>query len=286
MRPDIAVRMTTRRSCAKLPTWITTAVKRSIALCRGSAMSSGGSARPCCRRFAWTTSSRRTPGGWEGSCSSEPSLLRKSGKGSGSEPFARDSRPLDPRCLETLLALSGGSPALVTYGLERLWGPAYAQHPRFGTARSAHFAIGTVDFLRAIRASVSSQRGRPQRAVEGPDVSRRAPGRSRARAPRCLRADGRELVAIDPEPALDSPVRRGLISIEGSPLADPVTVLPSPPSSTCPRAPPQREAETRPSGSSRTCAPCSGTCVASGATSTTRTGSSKRVLSSLIGQGS
>ncbi len=142
-----------------------------------------------------------------------------------SEPFAGDGRPLDERCLETLLALSGGSPALVTYGLESLWNlpaPAARDLERaFGAFRHRH-----ADFLRAISASIS-QRGRlnaPWRVLECVRESAGALSRTRLREA-CAAVDG-ERIQIDPEQALDLLGAAGLVSVEGSPLADPVAAWP------------------------------------------------------------
>jgi hypothetical protein len=140
-------------------------------------------------------------------------------------PFAEDGRPLDEACLVTIEALSGGSPALATYGMEELWREVtpgvHALERIFGLFRER-----SADFIREVRASVS-QRGRldaPWRVLE---VVRENAGAVPSRQLReaCVPRD-EEQVSIDPEQALKLLRAAGLVRLDGSPFADPVQARP------------------------------------------------------------
>jgi hypothetical protein len=141
-------------------------------------------------------------------------------------PFYDDGRALDEACLATLVVLSGGSPALVTYGLERLWDSAVGV-PRsrtlegiFGAFRDEHDS-----FIRGIHASVS-QRSRldaPWRVLE---AVRRDAGAVPARHLREASAPGSDVVRVDHRQALELLRAAGLVRLDGSALADPVSAWP------------------------------------------------------------
>jgi hypothetical protein len=141
-------------------------------------------------------------------------------------PFAEDERPLDEACLATLMAVTGGSPALVTYGLQRLWersgSPVVsALEHIFGLFREEG-----ADFIRAVRASVS-QRGRldaPWRVLEVVRANAGMVPMDRLRNA-CIQAHD-ERIGIDPQQALKLLQAAGLVKIEGSPFADPVAARP------------------------------------------------------------
>ena len=139
-------------------------------------------------------------------------------------PFREDGRFLDEACMATLVALSGGIPALVTYGLEQLWESASpnveALKNIFGTFRERHDS-----FVRAVRASVS-RRGRldaPWRVLE--EVRGQA-GTVSLESLRDACAPRNEHVAIDYKQALDLLRAAGLVRIEGSMSADPIAAWP------------------------------------------------------------
>jgi energy-coupling factor transporter ATP-binding protein EcfA2 len=139
--------------------------------------------------------------------------------------FAEDERPLDETCREALRMLSGGSPALVTYGLEQLWNAqapsAQALEQIFGIFRERHDS-----FIRAVRDSVS-QRGRldaPWRVLQV-IRSNAGPVPMQQLRDACV-SQPNEQVTIDPEQALKLLRAAGLIKVDGSTLADPVVVSP------------------------------------------------------------
>ncbi|WP_044234983.1 hypothetical protein [Chondromyces apiculatus] len=139
-------------------------------------------------------------------------------------PFQEDGRPLDENCLEALRVLSGGSPALVTFGLERLWdesAPATQALERiFGVFREQHDS-----FIRSVHASIS-QRGRldaPWRVLEEVRRSAGAVPLQRLREA-CAAPD--ESITIDPKQALDLLRAACFVRVDGSTLADPVRAWP------------------------------------------------------------
>jgi hypothetical protein len=139
-------------------------------------------------------------------------------------PFGEDGRPLDNACLDALRVLSGGSPALVTYGLQQLWDrdapAAHALELIFGAFRERHDS-----FVRAVHASIS-QRGRleaPWRVLEAVRRDAGAVTLQRLRDACTPRGEG---TTVDPKQALDLLRAAGLVRLEGSALADPVVAWP------------------------------------------------------------
>lgn len=141
-------------------------------------------------------------------------------------PFRDDGRPLDATCLATLLALSGGIPALITYGLERLWTEPAPTHLAlencFGVFRDRHDS-----FIRSIYDSISRRRQleAPRRVL---DLVRRSAGSVPMDQLRDACASAEERLTIDPEQALKLLRATGLLRTEGSLLSDPVAVWPVP----------------------------------------------------------
>ena len=140
-------------------------------------------------------------------------------------PFKEDGRPLDAACLETLRVLSGGSPALVTYGLERLWEikapSAQVLEQIFGLFRERHDS-----FIRSVQSSIS-QRGRldaPWRVLK---AVRQHAGSIPMQQLRdaCAQQPG-EQSTIDPEQALKLLRAAGLVRVDGAMQADPVLAWP------------------------------------------------------------
>ena len=139
--------------------------------------------------------------------------------------FQEDERTLEDACLEALRVLSGGSPALVTYGLQHLWGadpPSMVALERiFGDFRERHDS-----FIRDVHASVS-QRGRldaPWRVLEL--VREHAGSVPMQRLRDACAPLGDERITVDPEQALKLLRAAGLVRIEGSLLSDPVVAWP------------------------------------------------------------
>ncbi|MGK4001856.1 ATP-binding protein [Sorangium sp. So ce1036] len=140
-------------------------------------------------------------------------------------PFQDDGRPLSDVHLETLRLLSGGSPVLVTYGLEHLWGTSSASvlelETIFGVFREKYDG-----FIRSVHASVSHY-GRLDAPFRVLKVVREHAGSvpmQRLRDACALQAG--EHIAMDPEEALKLLRAAGLVRVEGSMLADPVIAWP------------------------------------------------------------
>ncbi|WP_437673422.1 AAA family ATPase [Sorangium sp. So ce131] len=158
----------------------------------------------------------------------EPCVLDPFGPAEISElarPFQDDERPLGDIALETLRVLTGGSPVLVTYGLQHLWDASspsvQALDQIFGVFRERHDG-----FIRAVHSSVS-QYGRldaPWRVLK---IVREHAGSVPMQRLRdaCALQSG-ERISIDPEQALKLLRAAGLVKVEGSMLADPVTAWP------------------------------------------------------------
>jgi hypothetical protein len=157
----------------------------------------------------------------------EPCILSPFGPSeiaSLAKPFEEDGRALNDECLEALLAFSGGSPALVTYGLEKLWGAGAANVSEleriFGSFRDRNDS-----FIRSVRSSVS-HRGRldaPWRVLEVVREHFGSVPMSRLRDA-CTSRD--ETMTIDPEQALKLLSAAGLLKVQGSMSADPVAAWP------------------------------------------------------------
>lgn len=140
------------------------------------------------------------------------------------QPFEEDGRALNEECLEALLAFSGGSPALVTYGLEKLWG-AEATTVLELERIFGGFHEYNDSFVRAVRDSVS-HRGRldaPWRVLE---VVRECAGSVPLSELRDACVSRNETMTIDPDQALKLLSAAGLVQVLGSMSADPVTAWP------------------------------------------------------------
>jgi hypothetical protein len=138
------------------------------------------------------------------------------------DPFARQGEALSDDVLQTLEALSGGNPALATYGLEQLWTssgePIPVLREVFGEFASRHH-----DFLRAVHDAVS-HRGLVK-----------APGRIlqivRQRAGSVPQQELRDACAADDPPvsvlqAIQLLQAAGLVGVTSSVHADPLQIHP------------------------------------------------------------
>jgi hypothetical protein len=138
------------------------------------------------------------------------------------EPFAMRNRALDGAAIETLEALSGGNPALATYGLEQLWEsdgePIHVLRTAFGEFTARHG-----DFLRAVHDAVS------HRGLVA------APGRIleivRQRAGSVPQQVLRDACTVDDPPvdvaqAVQLLQAAGLVGVSGSVHADPLQIHP------------------------------------------------------------
>lgn len=136
------------------------------------------------------------------------------------EPFATHGRRLDDSVIETLQALSGGNPALATYGLEQLWpsdnNPIQDLRTAFGEFMSRHG-----DFLRAVQDAVSHSRlvAAPGRIL---DLVRQSAGS----VPQQML---REACAVDDPPvdvaqAVQLLQAAGLVDVSGSLYTDPLQI--------------------------------------------------------------
>ena len=138
------------------------------------------------------------------------------------EPFAAHGRELGDNALETLEALSGGNPALATYGLERLWEssaePLHVLRTVFSEFPSRHG-----DFLRAVNDAVS-HRGlltAPGRILE---IVRQSAGSVPQQALRVACAE--DDPPVDVVQAVQLLRAAGLVGVSGSVHADPLEIHP------------------------------------------------------------
>lgn len=140
------------------------------------------------------------------------------------KPFQEDGRPLDQACLETIEVLSGGSPALVTYGLEQLW---EAKAPLVSLLERIYgqFRERQDGFLRAVRDSVS-RRGAMEAPWRALEVVRKDAGAVPLKHLRDACAAEASGTMIDYIQALDLLCAAGLVRVEGSALADPLCARP------------------------------------------------------------
>lgn len=138
------------------------------------------------------------------------------------EPFALHHRALNDGTIDTLEALSGGNPALATYGLEQLWEsdeePIQVLRTAFGELTSRHG-----DFLRAVHDAVS-HRGlvaAPGRILE---VVRQNAGSVPQQVLRdaCTADDP----PVDVAQAVQLLQAAGLVGVSGSVHADPLQIHP------------------------------------------------------------
>ncbi len=138
------------------------------------------------------------------------------------EPFAAGNRPLGDDAIETLEALSGGNPALATYGLEQLWD---ADGESLQVLRQAFGEFGSRhgDFLRAVHDGVS-HRG----LVAGPGKILEIVRQSAGSVPQQRLRDA---CAVDDSPvdvvqAVQLLQAAGLVSVSGSMHGDPLQIRP------------------------------------------------------------
>jgi hypothetical protein len=138
------------------------------------------------------------------------------------EPFAAHGRALGDDAIEVLEALSGGNPALVTYGLEQLWEsdgePVHVLREVFGEFPSRHG-----DFLGAVNDAVS-HRG----LVKAPGQILQLVRQSAGSVPQQVL---REACAVDDPPvevvqAVQLLRAAGLVGVSGSAHADPLQIHP------------------------------------------------------------
>lgn len=137
-------------------------------------------------------------------------------------PFALHNRALGDDAIDTLAALSGGNPALATYGLEQLWesdaDPIQVLRTAFGEFKSRHG-----DFLRAMHDAVS-HRG----LVAAPGRILEVVQHSTGNVPQQVL---REACAGDDPPvdvaqAVQLLQAAGLVGVTGSVHADPLQIHP------------------------------------------------------------
>lgn len=120
----------------------------------------------------------------------------------------------------TLAALSGGNPALATYGLQRLWDAGTATRDVLIDA-FASFQQQHRDFIRAVQDGVS-HKGMVSAPARVLAVARRTGGPLSQR--RLREACAGDDPPVDVPQALQLLEAAGLIHVHGSPLADPVRV--------------------------------------------------------------
>ncbi len=138
------------------------------------------------------------------------------------EPFAKHNRALGDDAIETLGVLSGGNPALATYGLEQLWDsdgePIHVLRTAFGEFASRHG-----DFLRAMQDAVSHHGlvTAPGRVLE---IVRQSAGSVAQRTLRdaCTADDP----AVDIIQAVQLLQAAGLVGVSGSVHDDPLQIHP------------------------------------------------------------
>ncbi|MCU0655246.1 MAG: ATP-binding protein [Polyangiaceae bacterium] len=147
-------------------------------------------------------------------------------------PFATRGEPLGEDVIETLAVLSGGNPALATFGLQHIWAggdPIPVLRSKFGSFPSHH-----ADFLRAVQDSVS-HRGlvqAPGRVLalvrkHGANVSRE----------QLTEACAPDTPHVDLQQALQLLEAAGLVRVSGSPLGGPLKISPVPSIINLPTAP-------------------------------------------------
>ncbi len=139
-------------------------------------------------------------------------------------PFARDGRQLEVDVMAALEVLTGGNPALLTYGLHGLW-----DHPQ-PTARDvaavfAHFEERQAEFLRDFQLSFA-----PDHLSEAPGkvwgLVQAADGRVSQEQLAAACSTGPGLLRLNGADVLDLLESSGLVRVTGSVRANPVTVQP------------------------------------------------------------
>lgn len=139
-------------------------------------------------------------------------------------PFTWRGNPLDDATLDTFYVLTGGHPALLTFGFEHLWDEP-APSPRaaeriFGDFRDRHG-----DFLRQVQAAIS-RRGMIEAPLHALRLVHQYAGAVPMARLRDACATDPPAHIIDPDQALRLLEAAGLIRVEGTPLADPVAAWP------------------------------------------------------------
>jgi len=125
--------------------------------------------------------------------------------------------------LDLLLLSTGGNPALVTYGLERLWEEGAAEELKL-VEIFTDFRRDHSQYLWTVRRSFADEElsGAPQRIWE---LARRGGGKvSQADLRKACRGD--RLLALDYADVADLLRSAGLVRLQGSIHADPVALLP------------------------------------------------------------
>lgn len=143
-----------------------------------------------------------------------------------SQPFAERNDPLSRELLELLLLATGGNPALVTYGLERLWSMELVAGPGPTVASIfADFQRQHRQYLRDFERSFADERlsGAPQR-VWKLIRSSGAPLYHRELQDAC--GPAKDPLMLDFIDALDLLQAAGLVRLRGSVKADPIFVQP------------------------------------------------------------
>lgn len=138
------------------------------------------------------------------------------------EPFAARGGHLDDCVIEALAALSGGNPALATYGLEQLWA-SHEEPIQVLRAAFGEFMFRHVDFLHAVQDAVS-HRGlvaAPGRILE---IVRQSAGSVPQQELRdaCAEDDP----PVDVAQAVQLLQAAGLVGVSGSVHADPLRIYP------------------------------------------------------------
>jgi hypothetical protein len=140
------------------------------------------------------------------------------------QPYFERGNPLSEGILELLLLATGGNPALVTYGLERLWSmESVAGLTVAGVF--AEFQSRHREYLRDFQRSFADERlsGAPQRIWE---LVRRSTGPVFHRELQAACGPSKEPLLLDFVDVLDLLRTAGLVRLQGSANANPVVLQP------------------------------------------------------------
>lgn len=139
------------------------------------------------------------------------------------QPFERAGRPLNDSSLQTLAVLSGGNPAIATYGLEKSWEASDEIDPTSLQHIYAVFMEKQRDFIQAIYKSITldGKRAGPIKTLEL--IQKQS-------APVSQKSI-RETCAVDTDPldtlqTLELLAAAGLVRVDGLATSEPVHVFP------------------------------------------------------------
>jgi len=139
-------------------------------------------------------------------------------------PFADRGKPLSPEVLDALRLMSGGNPALATYGMQHLWA-LEAPTPAAVSRIYEGFQSRHRHFIRDVHAALThpALSDAPRRVWALLQNAGGAISREALRAA-CAAPSDRE--ALPPEEVLYLLAAAGLIRLEGSPRLDPIQARP------------------------------------------------------------